>query len=130
METTKTKSVTVAWFEIPVREWKRAILFYEEVFQTKLDEQDFGGIKMAFFPWDDSGKGAGGSLVKADEHYTPGQEGTLVYFSCENLSDELSRVENAGGKILQPRTQISPEFGYMAMFKDTEGNRIALYTNA
>lgn len=124
------KAVTVAWFEIPVKEMKRAISFYEKVFDTKLDEQDFGGIKMAFFPWDESGKGAGGSLIKADDNYTPSHEGTLVYFSCANLSDELSRVEKAGGKILQPRTQISPEYGDMALFEDTEGNRVAMHTSA
>lgn len=124
------KAVTISWFEIPVKEMKRAMSFYENVFETTLDEQDFGGIKMAFFPWDESGKGAGGSLIKADDNYTPSHEGTLIYFSCENLSDELSRVEKAGGKILQPRTQISPEYGDMALFEDTEGNRVALYTNA
>lgn len=123
------KSVTVAWFEIPVIEMKRAITFYEEVFDTTLDLQDFYGVEMALFPWDDSGIGAGGSLVKADDSYTPSYEGTLVYFGCENLSIELSRIEKAGGKILQPRTEISPEYGDMALFEDTEGNRVALHTS-
>lgn len=124
------KSVTVAWFEIPVKKMNRAITFYEKVFDTTLEVQDFDGVKMALFPWDDSGIGAGGSLVKAEENYTPGHKGTLVYFSCENLSNELSRVEKAGGQILQPRTQISPEYGDMALFEDTEGNRVALHTSA
>lgn len=122
------KAVTVGWFEIPVKEMKRAILFYNKVFDINLEEQDFGGTQMAWFPWDESGIGAGGSLIKSDDHYTPSYEGTLVYFSCEELSDELSRVEEAGGKILQPKTEISPDIGFMALFEDTEGNRMALHS--
>jgi len=41
---------------------------------------------------------------------------------------ELDRIEKAGGKIIQPKTQISPEYGYMGVFLDTEGNRIALHS--
>jgi hypothetical protein len=37
-------------------------------------------------------------------------------------------VEAAGGKVLVPKTQISEDYGYMAMFLDTEGNRIALHS--
>jgi hypothetical protein len=41
---------------------------------------------------------------------------------------ELSLVVAAGkGKILQSKTQISPDFGYMALFLDTEGSCIALH---
>ncbi|HEY1871675.1 MAG TPA: hypothetical protein VGG71_11500 [Chitinophagaceae bacterium] len=32
------------------------------------------------------------------------------------------------GKIIVPKTQISPEYGHMAVFIDTEGNRIALHS--
>jgi predicted enzyme related to lactoylglutathione lyase len=30
----------------------------------------------------------------------------------------------AGGQIIVPKTEISPEYGFMAVFIDTEGNRI------
>jgi len=39
----------------------------------------------------------------------------------------LDKVEAAGGNILVPKTEISPEHGYMAVILDTEGNRIALH---
>jgi uncharacterized protein len=42
----------------------------------------------------------------------------------------LDKVEAAGGKIVVPKTEISPEHGYMAVFLDTEGNRIALHSVA
>jgi predicted enzyme related to lactoylglutathione lyase len=42
--------------------------------------------------------------------------------------NELARVEDAGGKILVPKKQISEDVGYMAVFIDTEGNRVALHS--
>lgn len=119
---------TVGWFEIPVNKMKRAMGFYSEVFQVELDPQDFGDLKMTFIPMGDGTKGAGGALIEASDHYTPSQEGVLIYFLCDDVANELSRVEDAGGKILQSKTQISPEYGFMASFEDTEGNRIALHS--
>jgi uncharacterized protein len=72
-------------------------------------------------------RGATGSLVK-QESYVPGHTGTLVYFSSTDVQNELGRIETAGGKILRDKTQISPEHGYMAVFEDSEGNRVALHS--
>jgi len=120
----------VSWFEIPVRNMDRAVKFYETVFGFRLNRQLLGALEMAWFPWVDNATGSSGSLVCHEQHYTPSENGTLVYFNSPsgNLSTERERVEAAGGKILQPRTQISEEHGYMALLTDTEGNRIALYS--
>ena len=123
----KDKTVTVGWFEIPVRDMDRAIHFYSHVFDMALEKQDFGGLLMAWFPWDASGKGAGGSLIQ-DKNYIPSHEGTLVYFSSVDVEKEINRVGEAGGKVLQQKTEASPDIGYMALFEDTETNRIALHS--
>ena len=39
----------------------------------------------------------------------------------------IGKIETAGGKMIMPKMQISPEIGYMAYFVDTEGNRVALH---
>jgi len=124
----KDNIATVVWFEVPVNSMTRAMAFYSELFQIELEVQDFGELKMAFLPMGDETKGAGGALIEASDHYTPSHEGALIYFFCEDVDNELSRVEDAGGEILQQKTQISPEYGYMATFEDTEGNRIALHS--
>jgi predicted enzyme related to lactoylglutathione lyase len=89
-----------------------------------------GPLDMAFFPWVDKGMGSPGSLVYAPALYQPSAQGTLIYFTAfsGDLADELSRVEAAGGKALMPKTLINEEVGYMAMFLDTEGNRVALHS--
>lgn len=80
---------------------------------------------MGWFPDIGNANGATGTLIK-QKSYIPSQEGALAYFGSKNVENELDRIEKAGGKIHQPKTQISPEHGYMAVFIDTEGNRVVL----
>ena len=123
------KSVTVGWFEIPVNDMDRAIAFYETVFDCKLNKQVMGDFQMAWFPFSQNGKGAEGSLVYHKEFYeTSGHAGSLIYFSSEDCGVELARVENAGGKIQFSKRLIAPDIGYMGVFWDSEGNRIALHS--
>ena len=120
----------VGWFEIPVTDMERAIKFYETVFAFKLSRQQMGSADMAWFPMVEEGRGTPGSLIYLPGAYTPSPEGTLVYFTAfsGDLSEELSRVEGAGGKVLQEKTLITEEIGYMGIFLDTEGNRIAIHS--
>jgi predicted enzyme related to lactoylglutathione lyase len=62
--------------------------------------------------------------------YAPSStQGALLYLNGNpDLQNILSKVVEAGGKIMVPKTQISPEHGYMAVFTDAEGNRIALHS--
>ncbi|WJJ97927.1 VOC family protein [Algibacter luteus] len=118
----------VGWFEIPVSDMDRAKAFYETVFKVQIEIHDFGGMLMGWFPFSEGKEGAAGTLIK-QETYVPSKEGTLVYFMSDDVQVELDRIEGAGGKIYQPKTQISPEYGYMGVFIDTEGNRVALHSN-
>jgi hypothetical protein len=45
------------------------------------------------------------------------------------MDDVISKIENAGGQIVMPKTHIDDNIGYMAFFNDTEGNRVALHSN-
>jgi predicted enzyme related to lactoylglutathione lyase len=123
------KRNVVGWFELPVSDMERAIHFYETVLGMKLERHKMGDFDMAWFPFGDL-PGAPGSLVKHDEWYKPSPDGTLIYFSSQSgdLANELGKVENAGGTVLIPKRLISEDIGYMAVFADTEGNKIALHS--
>lgn len=118
----------VGWFEIPVSDMGRAKKFYEEVFDIEIALHDLGGFVMGWFPNDPKIPGAKGSLVK-HEMYLPSETfGPLIYFSCTDAATELSRVEGVGGKVLQQKTEIGAGHGFMGLFIDSEGNRIAVHS--
>ena len=125
------KSVTVGWFEIPVQDMDRAIAFYQKVFDCALEKQVLGDFQMAWFPWDQSKGGAGGSLVfQKDFYQTSKFAGSLIYFSSEDCEVELNRVNEAGGEVQIPKRLIAPDIGFMGVFIDSEGNRIAIHSQS
>ena len=125
-----SKSKVVGWFEIPVEDMDRAVRFYEDVFGFGLERHRLGPLDMAWFPSSPEGKGSAGSLVSSGENYKPSAEGTLIYFTSPSgdVDNELERIEGAGGRVLQPKTLITDDIGYMGVFMDTEGNRIAVHS--
>jgi hypothetical protein len=117
----------VSWFEVPVLDIKRAAAFYETIFSIKITIQDFGGVQMGWFPSNENKSGAAGSLIQYKKAYKPSDiYGPLLYFYSDDVQVELDKILAAKGSIVQPKTMISEEIGYMAIFLDTEGNRIAL----
>lgn len=125
------KKNMINWFEIPVVDMKRAQVFYENIFDIRLVLQDFGNFQMAYFPGVEDEDVVTGALCKLEGAYTPSQQGALLYLNANpDLSVVLQKVEEAGGKIQSPKKQISPEYGFMALIIDTEGNRIALHSQS
>ena len=115
------------WFEIPASDLKRASTFYAGVFDTELENEDMGGLKMAMFPHNKQ-TSVSGAIVKG-EGYVPSSEGNIVYLNGGNdLATPLSRVEQNGGKIVMPKTFLGEQIGYIALFNDCEGNRIGLHS--
>ena len=87
------------------------------------------GMKMAFFPSEDMNGKVSGGLVEGPMH-KPSADGAKIYLNGNpDLSNALSRVEAAGGKVVMPKTKISDEIGNMAYFVDSEGNTVALHSN-
>jgi predicted enzyme related to lactoylglutathione lyase len=119
----------VGWFEIPVADMDRAKKFYESVFNVKIEVQNFNDLLMGWFPFAEGKMGASGSLVKQADFYQPSKTaGPLLYFSSKDVQEQVDRIEKAGGKVLQSKKLISEDIGYMALFIDSEGNRIALHS--
>lgn len=127
--TTQTKN-PFTWIEIYVEDMSRAQRFYEEVFQIKMIPMetpgDMGGLEMLSFPYAENGVDISGALCKTND-MKPGAGGTLAYFKCDDCALETSRVEGAGGQVLQPKFQIG-EHGYCSIVMDTEGNPIGLHS--
>ncbi|MDH4090405.1 MAG: VOC family protein [Cyclobacteriaceae bacterium] len=119
----------ISWFEIPTANLERAQKFYEEILDIRLNKLDLPNIKMRMFPIEDP-NGVGGSLCDSGGFHKPSAtDGPLVYLNGNpDVQLILDKVEKAGGKILVPKTEISPAFGHMAVILDSEGNRIAFHS--
>ena len=125
----------VNWFEIPTKNLARARRFYEAIF--KITQQELRtsqpDMEMVIFPGGAGSAGAAGALIHS-KHITPGKQGTVVYFRCHSLSEELACIqaykdEQDGTQttVLMPKTAIG-EDGFIAHFVDTEGNRVGLHS--
>jgi hypothetical protein len=126
MATVAIKTNPVNWFEIPVKDIGRARKFYEKVLGLELTPEEMGPYTMAFFPMVKDVTGATGTLIKG-ESYEPSHAGTVVYFSVDDIDEMLRRINANGGKTLLPKKSIG-EYGFIAHFEDTEGNRLALHS--
>lgn len=121
----------ISWFEIPSADIDRAQKFYEAIFDIEMIPMDMPQLQMRMFPIE-SMMNIGGAICHSGDFYKPSADsGPLVYLNGNpDLQNILDKVEAAGGKIVVPKTEISPEHGHMAVFLDTEGNRIALHSVA
>lgn len=119
------------WFEIPATDIERAKGFYEGIFNIQLTPmQEMMNMKMVGFPTNPNSGKVGGALVAGDYHQ-PSAEGAVIYLNANpQIQVVIDRIEKFGGKIVMPRTEISPEIGYMAFFIDTEGNRVGLHAQS
>jgi predicted enzyme related to lactoylglutathione lyase len=116
----------INWFEIPVVDFGRAKKFYNTIFGFTMHEQEMGGYMMGFFPGDPNS--VCGAICRG-EGYKPSAEGSLIYLNADGKIDEIiGRIENAGGKMVMPKTLVTDDIGYIAYFKDTEGNKVALHS--
>jgi predicted enzyme related to lactoylglutathione lyase len=54
-------------------------------------------------------------------------ERTRTYIMVDSIAESLKQIENAGGRVVTPRTDIAPNMGAFAAFTDPVGNEFGLY---
>jgi len=113
---------TIVWADIPVTDMDRAKKFYGAVLQTEF--MSFPGSEDVAIPPREFGPIAF-DLAKTDRK--PGTDGPTVYLgSMGDINGMVKRVEEAGGTVLQPPTDMGPMVGIIAFILDSEGNRIGI----
>ena len=120
----------ITWFEIPVLDTTRAKRFYETILDIEMISRKDGNEEAVFFPYDPdviqatSGRITG--VLSKTTRNSPSGNGTLVYINASpNIQTVLDKVEQAGGKIIVPRTKM--QAGFIAVIIDSEGNKIGLH---
>lgn len=117
---------SINWFEIPSKNFDRACAFYSTILGGEVHVTDMGGsMKMGMLPNFSQDGGVGGH-ISSNPDVQPSENGVMVYLNGgEDLQQTLDKVSDAGGEVVMRKTK-SPG-GHMAIFKDSEGNRIALH---
>ena len=138
----------ISWFEIPVYDFKRGLLFYSKVFKhLDFDVTEFNGIPHAIFKPTNSSREfvMSGALVKYEKKNEQGCGPVLFFDANLGMEDMLNRIQEYGGTIIKnksliknkledgrtviPKNLIDGNVGYYAYFSDSEGNKIGLYSN-
>ena len=90
----------INWFEIPVSDMDRAIKFYEPVMQLALRREKMDCAELA------------------------------VFLHTDNLAATLDRIASAGGECVFGPLELPHGIGTIALFTDSEGNRVGLHQPA
>lgn len=118
---------SVSWFELPTSDFDRAKAFYSTIFDFDMPVMSMGPEVTMGILLHERESGVGGAIVTG--HRKPSADGALVYLNGgRDLSAVLSRVEGAGGKVVQAKTLIAQDHGYFALFNDSEGNCVGLHS--
>lgn len=110
-----------SWIEIPVKDFDRAVNFYNMILGIKLKTKSKGDEKMALFPGNEG-------VLLFKKGFNPAEEGIVVNIDVgEKLDETIRLIIEKGGMITRSKTKIeSTKDEYFVLFKDTEGNRLGL----
>lgn len=111
----------IVHIEIPAADAAKAGKFYQDLFGWKVETYP----EMDYVMWEPA-QGPGGGFTLLSESVKPGD--VLVYVDSEDIEADLKRIEQLGGQVVAPKTEI-PTVGWFGLFKDPTGNTIALYTS-
>ncbi|GDY25536.1 MULTISPECIES: VOC family protein [unclassified Agarivorans] len=118
----------LVWGEIAVADMDRALAFYAEHFDLTFRRENMGDMEMAILETEDP-EAASIGLCK-HEMMKPSLDGSTLYLHLsEKLSPLVNKITDAGVQILLPLTAINEgEHGYIALFVDSEGNKVGLWS--
>lgn len=112
----------IVHFEIPADDVERAKRFYTKAFGWKISDP----WKMNYFFVETRKKGEDGINGGLMKRKMPEQP-FMNYLAVNSIDAFCKKVEKAGGVIVLPKTEIGPNMGWIAAFKDTEGNMMGFH---
>ncbi len=116
----------ISIIEISVTDFARAVKFYQAILNIAIEEMEMDGNQLGILP---NEEGTVNVVLVKGHDYKPTTNGAVLYLNAGNdLQPMLDKVVQRGGQVIVPKTEISPEMGYFALFIDTEGNKLGLHS--
>ncbi len=104
--------------EIASTDPERTKKFFEDVFEWDFESHPEMNYHTYAAP-----SGPGGGLMSPMENQSPG---ILNYLLSHGIDEDVKRIEEAGGRLLQPKMEI-PGVGWWALFQEPTGITLALF---
>lgn len=112
----------VVHFEIHANDPERAIDFYESALGWEFTKWEGSGQYWLIKTGSQNGPGINGGLMRRQGPLSGDEVNAFVCtVQVESIEDTASKVEESGGTISIPKFSV-PGVGWVAYFKDTEGN--------
>lgn len=111
----------IMWLEIASTDIPASARFYADLFGWPIVRDEVMDYTMTGF--DDGSTGVGFSPVNEEQGVPPGS--VLVYVDVDDIDEAIARARELGAPIYLEKTEI-PTVGWMAVFGDRGGNRIAV----
>ena len=111
----------ICHIELPCKDVEKIAGFYREVFgweTNPIPEMNYSLFK--------AGEGVGGGFNLVSENVP---DKIVVYIHVDNIKGSIETVKKNGGEEVHPKTPVG-DFGFVALFKDVEGNLIGLWEDA
>ena len=121
----------VVHFEIPADDLSRAKKFYQDTFGWRMQDMPEMNYILA-------------TTVETGENHTPKEPGTInggmmqknsmitgptFSISVKDIDEAIEKVKRAGGLVVKEKVAVGT-MGFVAYFKDTEGNVLSMWQNA
>lgn len=121
----------VVHFEVPADDLQRAIAFYKNVFDWKIEK----------YPMPDESEYYGVHTVETDENHMPKTSGAInggmmkkeptapypiITMSVGSIEESLKKAESSGGSVVMPAANVMG-MGLYARIKDSEGNIVGVW---
>lgn len=104
--------------EIASTDPSRTKKFFEDVFEWDFESHPEMSYHTFIAP-----SGPGGGLMSPMENQQPG---ILNYLMSHDIDDDVKKIQEAGGRLLQPKMEI-PGVGWWASFEEPTGIVLALF---
>jgi predicted enzyme related to lactoylglutathione lyase len=109
--------------ELPADDPERARTFYGEAFGWTFGEPIPGFEGYHLFTTPVGEEGMGGAIGKRGES---APQAVRTYVHVDSIDATLEKIGQIGGSVVEPKADV-PGQGWYAVFRDTEGNELALW---
>lgn len=111
----------ICHMEIPSKDFEKAKKFYGHLFNWEFTEMKEWNYLLFKTP-----AGLGGGFDKSYD--VSSKPGIVFYVEVDDIDSTIRKAEGLGAKCIKAKSQISPEYGYMAFINDLDGNHIGLWS--